>query len=237
MNADTSTTKNGETENLEEKLQNEKMLVEVERRTGVPFPVKLSDGKDLIAVCLRRKTFLGCHSESIVLVNIYCIIYVNGIYVDNEKLTGVLRSKIVNASTKATNEMYKMVIDNPVGITVKMVIAVSNLSMTMVRKNFNDNSVGTAIGKLGGGKNNELTKRMMREAKDDLKLTRGSEIEITCLPGCILETKVHGKVVNRLESEMLCQACIYLYLGDDPLDKEAKEKFRMFMLSLIGDRH
>lgn len=77
---------------------------------------------------------------------------------DNEKLTGVLRSKIVNAPTKATNEMYKMVIDNPVGITVKMVIVVSNLSMNMVRKNFND-SVGTAIGKLGGGKNNELTKR------------------------------------------------------------------------------
>ncbi|GJW73981.1 fatty-acid-binding protein 1-like protein [Tanacetum coccineum] len=156
--------KHGETEILEEKLQNEKMLVEVERRTGI--------------------------------------------YVDNEKLTGVLRSKIVNASTKATNEMYKMVIDNP-----------------------------KAIAELGGGKNNELTKRMMGEAKDDLKLTRGSEIEITCLPGCILETKVHGKVVNRLESEMLCRACIYLYLGDDPLDKEAKEKFGMFMLSLIGDRH
>ncbi|GJX13361.1 fatty-acid-binding protein 1-like protein [Tanacetum coccineum] len=226
MNADTSTT-NGETEILEEKLQNEKMLVEVERRTGVPFPVKLSDGKELIAVGLRRKNFLGLSFR----------VYSFGIYVDNDKLTGVLRSKIVNASTKATNEMYKMVIDNPVGITVKMVIAVSNLSMTMVRKNFNDNSVGTAIGKLGGGKNNELTKRMMREAKDDLKLTRGSEIEITCLPGCILETKVHGKVVNRLESEMLCRACIYLYLGDDPLDKEAKEKFGMFMLSLIGDRH
>lgn len=48
---------------------------------------------------------------------------------------------------------------------------------------------------------------------------------------------VHGKVVNKLESEMLCRACIYLYLGDDPLDKEAKEKFGMFMLSLIGDRH
>ncbi|GJV50793.1 fatty-acid-binding protein 1-like protein [Tanacetum coccineum] len=225
MNADTSTT-NGETEILEEKLQNEKMLVEVERRTGVPFPVKLSDGKELIAVGLRRKNFLGLSFR----------VYSFGIYVDNEKLTGVLRSKIVNAPTKATNEMYKMVIDNPVGITVKMVIVVSNISMNMVRKNFND-SVGTAIGKLGGGKNNELTKRMMGEAKDDLKLTRGSEIEITCLPGCILETKVHGKVVNRLESEMLCRACIYLYLGDDPLDKEAKEKFRMFMLSLIGDRH
>ncbi|GJT57389.1 chalcone isomerase [Tanacetum coccineum] len=158
MNADTSTT-NGETEILEEKLQNEKMLVEVERRTGVPFPVKLSDGKELIAVGLRRKNFLGLSFR----------VYSFGIYVDNEKLTGVLRSKIVNAPTKATNEMYKMVIDNPVGITVKMVIVVSNISMNMVRKNFND-SVGTAIGKLGGGKNNELTKRMMGEAKDDLKL-------------------------------------------------------------------
>nr|GEV20277.1 exocyst complex component EXO84B [Tanacetum cinerariifolium] len=155
---DTSTTKNGDTEILKEKLQNEKMLVEVKRRTGVSFSVKLSDGKELIAVGFRRKNFLGLSFR----------VYSFGIYVDNEKVTGVLRSEIMNAPTKAKNEMYKMVIDNPVGITVKMVIAVSNLSMNMVRKNFNDNSVGTAIGKLGGGKNNELTKRMMGEAKDDL---------------------------------------------------------------------
>ncbi|PWA72259.1 chalcone isomerase [Artemisia annua] len=226
MNADTSTTRNAENEIHEEKLQNEDMLIEVERKTGISFPVKLSDGKKLIGVGLRRKNFLGLSFR----------VYSFGIYADKEKLTGVLRSKIVNTPTKGTDEIYKMVIDNTVGVTVKMVIVVSNLSMNMVRKNFND-SVVAAIVELGGGKNNELTKRIMEEAKDDLKLTRGSEIEITCLPGCILETKVHGKVVNKLESEMLCRAFIYLYLGDDPLDKEAKEKFGMFMLSLIGDRH
>lgn len=50
---------------------------------------------------------------------------------------------------------------------------------------------------------------------------------------CFFMHAVHGKVVNKFESEMLCRACVYLYLGDDPLDKEAKEKFGMSLLSLV----
>lgn len=79
MNADTSTTKNCETETLEEKLQNEEMLVEVERKTGVSFPVKLSDRKELIAVGLRRKNFLGLSFRVYSFGTIYYIIYVNGL--------------------------------------------------------------------------------------------------------------------------------------------------------------
>lgn len=80
-----------------------------------------------------------------------------GIYADNQTLMDVLKSKMVKAEAKATKEMYRIVIDNPVGITVKMVIVFSNLTMNMVRKNF-DETLGTAIMKLGGEKN-DLTKR------------------------------------------------------------------------------
>ena len=48
-----------------------------------------------------------------------------------------------------------------------------------------------------------------------------------------LTSAVHGKVVSKFESETLCKAYVYLYLGDDPLDKEAKEKFGMSLISLF----
>ncbi|KAJ0753341.1 putative fatty-acid-binding protein [Helianthus annuus] len=226
MNTDTLST-SGNRDTKEEKTTQDgvtdkkEMAVEVERKTGISFPLKLSDGKELKAVGVRKKNVLGFSVK----------IYSFGLYVDNETLMGILKSKIVKAEAKATKEMYRIVIDNPVGITVKMVIVFSNLTTSMVRNNFNE-TVGAAVKKLGGEKN-DLTKRIMGEAKDGIKLTLGSEIEITCLPGYVLETKVHGKVVNKFESEMLCRACVYLYLGDDPLDMEAKEKFGMSLLSLI----
>ena len=36
-----------------------------------------------------------------------------------------------------------------------------------------------------------------------------------------------GEVVSKVESELLCRAFIYLYLRDDPFNKDAKEKFGM----------
>lgn len=44
---------------------------------------------------------------------------------------------------------------------------------------------------------------------------------------------VKGEIVSKVESELLCRAFIYMYLGDDPFDKEAKEKFGTSMLSLF----
>ncbi|KAF9666351.1 hypothetical protein SADUNF_Sadunf16G0220500 [Salix dunnii] len=59
---------------------------------------------------------------------------------------------------------------------------------------------------------------------DDIKLTTGSVIDIS---GPVMDG-----VVSRVENE-LCRAFIQMYLGDDPLDKEAKEKFGMSFLSLF----
>nr|KAJ0211556.1 hypothetical protein LSAT_V11C400227460 [Lactuca sativa] len=146
--------------------------VEIEPITGVSFPIKLTDGKELKAIGLRKKHVFGLSLK----------IYSFGIYADNQKLMGVLKSP------KAMKEMYEMVVDSGVGITVRMVIVFGHLTMSMVRKYFNE-GLGAAIRKLGPGKNNDLTKRILGEATDDIKLTPGSEIEITCLPGYVLETK------------------------------------------------
>lgn len=80
-----------------------------------------------------------------------------GIYADNEKLKDLLRTKIGKEPSKATKEMYQVVIDSDVGMMVRLVIVFSSLTMSMVRKNF-DEGLGASIKKLTGGKNPELTK-------------------------------------------------------------------------------
>ncbi|OIT06469.1 PREDICTED: fatty-acid-binding protein 1-like [Nicotiana attenuata] len=203
-------------------VKEEEVPVEVEPKTGVSFPVKLEDGMQLKAVGLRKKSMLGMGLK----------IYGFGIYADNEKLKDLMQSKIGKAPSKPTKEMYQMVIDSDFGMIVRLVIVFSNLTINMVRKNF-DEGLGAAIKKLTGGKNEELTKKIMGEASDDIKLTSGSVIEISRLPGYVLQTKVKGEIVSKVESELLCRAFIYMYLGDDPFDKEAKEKFGASMVSMF----
>ncbi|KAL2240562.1 fatty-acid-binding protein 1-like [Sesamum indicum] len=200
----------------------ENVPVEVEAKTGVSFPVMLADGKRLNAVGLRKKSMIGVGIK----------IYAFGIYADNEKLKDLLKTKTGKAPPKPTKEMYQMVIDSNVEMLVRLVIVFSGLTMSMVRKSF-DEGLGASIKKLTGGKNEELTKRIMGEASDDIKLTPGSVIEISRLPGYTLQTKVKDEVVSTVENELLCRAFMYMYLGEDPFDKEAKEKFGTSLLSLF----
>ncbi|KDO38980.1 hypothetical protein CISIN_1g043688mg [Citrus sinensis] len=201
----------------------EDIAVEVEPKTGVSFPVKLNDGKQLNCVGLRKKSMLGLGIK----------IYGFGIYADNEKLKELLRSKIGKALAKATKEMYQTVIDSDAGMTVRIVIVFSNLTMSMVKKNF-DEGLGASIKKLTGGKkNDELANKVMGHASEDIKLTSGSVIEISRLPGYTLQARVMDQVVSNVESELLCKAYIHMYLGDDAFDKDAKEKLGMSLLSLF----
>ncbi|KAL4367803.1 hypothetical protein GQ457_05G010800 [Hibiscus cannabinus] len=201
----------------------EEVAVEVEPKTGVSFPVKLDDGKQLNCVGVRKKSMLGLGIK----------IYGFGMYADNEKLEALLKSKIGKAPEKINKELYQLVIDSDVEMVIRLVIVFSSLTMSMVRKNFGE-GLGASIKKLTGGKkNDELANKLMGEASDKIKLTPGSVIEISRLPGYVLETKVTGDVISKVESELLCRAIINLYLGDDPLDKDAKDKFGMSLISLF----
>ncbi|XP_034706984.1 fatty-acid-binding protein 1-like [Vitis riparia] len=201
----------------------EEVAVEIEPKTGVSFPVKVEDGKQLNAVGLRKKAILGLGIK----------IYGFGIYADQEKLKDLLKSKIGKAPAKPTKDMYQVVIDSDLWMMVRLVIVYSGLTMSMVRKNF-DEGLGASIKKLTGGRrNDELSNKVMGAASDDIKLTSGSVIEITRLPGYTLETKVMGEVVSKVESELLCRAYIHMYLGDDAFDKDAREKFGVSLLSLF----
>ncbi|KAH7532446.1 hypothetical protein FEM48_Zijuj04G0020800 [Ziziphus jujuba var. spinosa] len=222
----------------EEEVKTEEVGVEVESKTGVSFPVKLDDGKLLNCVGLRKKSMLGMGIK-IYAFGIYIYIFFFfrlssfWIYADNEKLKDLLKLKIAKPPAKPTKEMYDLVIDSDLGMVVKLVIVFSGLTMSMVKKNF-DEGLGASIKKLNGGKkNDELASKVMGQASDNIKLTSGSVIEISKLPGYVLQTKVMGEVVSKVENELLCRAYIHLYLGDDPFDKDAKEKFGMSLLSLF----
>ncbi|ONI19704.1 hypothetical protein PRUPE_3G292900, partial [Prunus persica] len=207
----------------EEEAKKEEVAVEIEPKTGVSFPFKLDDGKQLGCVGLRKKSMLGIGIK----------IYGFGIYADNEKLRELLKLKIGKAPAKPTKDMYQLVIDSDAEMMVRLVIVFSSLTMNMVRKNF-DEGLGASIKKLTGGKKNEaLANKVMGQASDDIKLTSGSVIEISRLPGNILQTKVIGEVVSKVESELLCRAYVNMYLGDDPLDKDTQEKFGMSLPSLF----
>ncbi|KAF6137116.1 hypothetical protein GIB67_030880 [Kingdonia uniflora] len=201
----------------------EAVAEQTEPKTGVSFPVKLRDGKQLNSFGMRKKTILGLGIK----------IYGFGMYADNEKLKDILRSKIGKAPAKPTKEMYQAVIDSDAGMVVKLVIVFGSLTMNMVKKNF-DEGLGASIKKLNGGqKDGELTNKVMGEASDSIKLTAGSVIEISRLPGYVLQTKVKDEVVSTVESELLCRAYINMYLGDDSFDKEAKERFGVSLMSLF----
>ncbi|XXG77701.1 hypothetical protein AAC387_Pa08g1806 [Persea americana] len=43
---------------------------------------------------------------------------------------------------------------------------------------------------------------------------------------------VKDEIINKVESKLLCRAYVYMYLGDDAFDKEAKERFGKSLLSL-----
>ncbi|RWW34819.1 hypothetical protein GW17_00000401 [Ensete ventricosum] len=71
----------------------------------------------------------------------------------------------------------------------------------------------------------------MGAAKDGTKLPPGSVIEIVRLPGQVLQTKVKDELVSEVESKLLCRAFFHMYLGDDPFDKEAKDRFGRTLVS------
>ncbi|CAN4079193.1 unnamed protein product [Withania somnifera] len=188
--------------------------------SGVSFPVKLQDGKLLKAVGLVKLAM------SIKL-------YAFGIYADDEKLKELnMKSKMNGkAPSKPTKEMYQMMIDSDLGMTVRSVIVASGFSMTMVRNYFQE-GLGAAIKKLTDAKNKELPEKIMDKASDAIKLTPGSVIEISRLPGYV-QFVTSENIVSRVESELLCRAYVYMYLGEDASIKEAKEKFGASMLSMF----
>ncbi|ERN19183.1 fatty-acid-binding protein 1 [Amborella trichopoda] len=198
-----------------------------EPKTGVNFPRALHDGLEMMGVGLRKKNLLG-----LVPLKIYAF----GIYADKERLREIVKAKFESAPSEPKSELYNVAIDADMATVARLVVVYGGLNMGTVRKIFNDN-LGASIKKLSQGENNdELLQRVLGEVREDLKLPPGSVIEIAKLPGFVLQTKVMDEVVSRVESEVLCRAYFNMYLGDDPLDPEAKDRFGRSLLSLFNNQ-
>ncbi|KAK1271533.1 Fatty-acid-binding protein 1 [Acorus gramineus] len=196
---------------------------EIEPKTRVSFPIKPYNGLQLNSLGLRKKQVLTIGVK----------IYAFGIYMDNKAMKDVVTSKMEKVPEKPTKELYELVINSDVLAMVRLVIVFPALTMSMVRKQF-DEGIGGSVKKLNGGKTDEeLVSKVMGAAKDSIKLSSGSVIEITRLPGYILQTKVKGELVSSVESELLCRAYFNMYLGDEPFDKVAKEGFGKSLINLF----
>uniref|UniRef100_A0A0D6QW10 Chalcone isomerase domain-containing protein n=1 Tax=Araucaria cunninghamii TaxID=56994 RepID=A0A0D6QW10_ARACU len=198
----------------------------VESTTGVPFPSALEDTKQLAGVGVRRKSIMGLKN-----INVYAF----GVYADESSLKEKLLDKYGKrpaTELKESKEFYEDVLENDVGLSVRLEIVYGKLSIGSVRSAFEE-SIGSRLQKFSGTQNKELLQRFTSQFKDDYKLPRGTKIDLVRLPGHILQTKIDGKEIGSIQSQLLCRSLFDLYIGEEPLDKQAKEKIVLGLASLM----
>lgn len=198
----------------------------VEPNTGVSFPSSLDETKHLAGVGVRRKSIFGLKN-----INVYAF----GLYADERSLKEKLVDKYGKQSAtelKENKDFYEDVIGNDLGLMVRLEIVYGKLSIGSVRSAFED-SIGSRLQKFSGTENKELLQRFTSQFKDDYKLPRGTKIDISRLPGHILQTKIDDKEIGSIQSKLLCQSLFDLYIGEDPLDKLAKEEIRSGLASFL----
>ncbi|KAG0582588.1 hypothetical protein KC19_3G071600 [Ceratodon purpureus] len=201
----------------------------VEPTTGMPFPGALEEGRVFTGTGLRKKSILGLKK-----INVYAY----GVYVDPASLKSHLGDKYSDTDPeelKKDEEFYDDVMENDVGLTVRLVIVYGSLKIGSVRGAFEE-SVGSRIKKFGGAENNDLLKSFTGAFTDDIKLPKGTTIDLTRLPGNVLQTKINGIHVGSVESALLSRSLFDLYIGEDPFDKDAKKSIGQSMASLLCEQ-
>nr|XP_023924644.1 LOW QUALITY PROTEIN: fatty-acid-binding protein 1 [Quercus suber] len=198
----------------------------VESKTGVPFSSVLDDSKPLLGIGLRKKSVLGLKNIDV---------YAFGVYADDNDLKKFLSKKygkLSNPEFKENNELNEYLIENDICMTVRLQIVYSKLSIRSVCSAFEE-SVGSILQKFGGSDNKDLLQRFTSQFKDEYKIPRGSLIDLSRERGHVLCTKIDGKDVGSIQSQLLCQSILDLYIGKDPFDRQAKEDIEHNLASLL----
>ncbi|CAM6083206.1 unnamed protein product [Calypogeia fissa] len=199
----------------------------VEPKTGVVFPGASPEGKQLTGIGLRKKRILGLKSITV---------YAYGLYADPDSLKTSLSSKyesVPAAELGTKEELFDSVTKSDVGLTVRLVIVYGKLKIGSIRNAFEE-SVGKGLKKFSGDDNKELLKRFTSIFTDDLMLPKGTTIDITRLPGQILQTKIDGQEIGSVQSSLLCHALFDLYIGEDAFDRPAREAMGRSFASIIS---
>lgn len=189
------------------------------------FPAVLRDSQSLLGIGVRKKAVFGLKNIDV---------YAFGVYADDDDVKKFLGEKHGDFSDpKLNEELMEDLLESDVSMTVRLQIVYGRLSIRSVRSAFEE-SVGLRLQKFGGSDNNELLRRFISQFKDDIKIPRGSIIDLSTERGYVLHTTIDGKEVGSIESKLLCRSVLDLYIGNEPFDKKAREDVEQNLASLLG---
>ncbi|KAG2422594.1 hypothetical protein HXX76_015921 [Chlamydomonas incerta] len=189
----------------------------VEPATGYEFPAEL---------CYLKKPCpslagLGVRNKRIVIKDIH--VYALGIYVDAAAAKSALAGfkKKSPAELEADQSFYDAVVSTPsVEKSLRLVIS----SRLVDRKKFLDALEDRLAPRLKqAGEPSTLDN--FRAQFDSVHFEKGLEIAFTCVDNKKLVTKVAGQEKGSIASPALCSSLFDIYLGTDPVSKDAKTSF------------
>lgn len=195
--------------------------------TGVSFPIALHDGKQLAGIGLRKKSLFGLKNITV---------YAFGIYANELSLKDKIGSKYGHeaaADLKEAKAFYDDLVESDVDLTVRLIIVYGRLKIGSVRSAFEE-SIGNRIKKFSGSENRPLLESFTKLFREEIKLPKGTTIDITRNPGYVLQTKVDGMEIGSVQSPLLCRAFLDLYIGEEPFDTKAKEEIGVGLASFLS---
>ncbi|KAK9732945.1 hypothetical protein RND81_04G033300 [Saponaria officinalis] len=201
-----------------------------EPKTGMVFPSVIKDCQTLLGIGLRRKCVFGLKNVDV---------YAFGVYADEDDVQKKLKGKYEKHSAndlKGNKDFSQVLLESDVNITVRLQIVYSKLSIRSVRSAFEE-SVGSRLQKFGGSDDKELLQRFTSQFKDELKIPRGSVIELSRQNGHVLHTIIDGQEVGSIESKVLCQSVLDLYVGEDSFDQQAKESVMLKLAHVLDKKN
>jgi len=182
-----------------------------ETRTGCQFPEDYCTvGKDhcpvLTGVGVRSKRVIGVKN-----IDVYAV----GLYVDPVAAKKVLGAKYKDASPEKLFEEIKK--NDSVEKTMRLVISFKGLTYSRFWKALEER-LAPELSKKG---DSEVLATFGSQF-DGLKFYKGMSMSFTGKDGQ-LSTRIDDKKVGMIKSKALCDAIFEIYLGADPVSKDAKE--------------
>lgn len=156
-------------------------------------------------------------------------------YADGNDLKQQLKEKYSKFSASELKENAELIhdtLERDIRMTVRLQIVYGRLSIGSVRSAF-EKSVGSRLQKFGGQDTKELLQSFVVLFKDEYKLPKGSVIELSRESNHVLKICIEGEEVGSIQSKLLCQSLLDLYIGDDPFDKNAKDDIHENIASIL----
>lgn len=202
----------------------------VDPETGVVFPVRLQvPGGDamhtLVGTGVRTKTFLRVK------------VYAFGLYVDAPAAQSALAAWAGRSAADLERDasFYGELLKDNFAKTLRLVMT-RNVDGATMAEAF-ENALGPRVRRAGqemGMPGGEEALATFRGYFSLSKLTKGSELVFSWVPGGKLVTTIQGKTEGEIASPALCWALFDVYLGADPISPGGKKTVIARFPQLLG---